>query len=506
MNMTILIPLFLFASLALGQPGTPLPAASWDRLPQWHGFNLLEKFNVGKNERFREEDFRLISELGFNFVRLPMDYRTWIRDKDWEKIDEAALKEIDEAVDFGKRYGIHVCMNFHRAPGYTVAKPPEPKDLWSDPDAQRVCAMHWATFAKRYRGVPAEQLSFNLFNEPSHVAPEQHARVVKIVTDAIRKEDPCRLVICDALEWGNVPCPELVPLKVAQATRGYQPMGVTHYRASWINWENMPPPAWPIPQISGFLHHPSAEGKQHAIDIDFARPSASTLRLRVAEVFGRAHLVVTADSKPVFERAFATGPAGQGEWKSSKYHDQWKTHQCTYDQDYETRLPDGTRRITIANTNGTWISLACITIEITDGTKTRSASLPLQDDWAAKPVPAVRFDASQVTSPFSGIPMTDASALWDKYVGPFVALRDSGVGVVVGEFGCYNKTPHPIALAWMEDCLKNWRRAGFGWVLWNFRGGFGILDSERPDVAYEDFHGHKLDRKMLELLLSYRQP
>jgi endoglucanase len=36
--------------------------------------------------------------------------------------------------------------------------------------------------------------------------------------------------------------------------------------------------------------------------------------------------------------------------------------------------------------------------------------------------------------------------------------------------------------------------------MWNFRGGFGILDSERLDVKYEDFKGHKLDRKMLEVI------
>jgi endoglucanase len=36
--------------------------------------------------------------------------------------------------------------------------------------------------------------------------------------------------------------------------------------------------------------------------------------------------------------------------------------------------------------------------------------------------------------------------------------------------------------------------------LWNLRGGFGVLDSDRKDVPYEDYHGHKLDRKMLQLL------
>ena len=52
----------------------------------------------------------------------------------------------------------------------------------------------------------------------------------------------------------------------------------------------------------------------------------------------------------------------------------------------------------------------------------------------------------------------------------------------------------------MRDCLANWKEAGWGWALWNFRGSFGILDSERRDVAFESWHGQKLDRAMLELL------
>ena len=41
---------------------------------------------------------------------------------------------------------------------------------------------------------------------------------------------------------------------------------------------------------------------------------------------------------------------------------------------------------------------------------------------------------------------------------------------------------------------------GIGWALWNLRGDFGVMDSGRADVEYEDFRGHKLDRRMLELL------
>ena len=51
--------------------------------------------------------------------------------------------------------------------------------------------------------------------------------------------------------------------------------------------------------------------------------------------------------------------------------------------------------------------------------------------------------------------------------------------------GCRGLTPH------------------WGFALWNLRGSFGVADSERADVTYEDYKGHKLDRKMLELLRRY---
>ena len=48
-------------------------------LPRWRGFNLLEKF-VARGEGnppFRESDFELMAEWGFDFARLPMSYLCW---------------------------------------------------------------------------------------------------------------------------------------------------------------------------------------------------------------------------------------------------------------------------------------------------------------------------------------------------------------------------------------------------------------------------------------------
>ena len=98
--------------------------------------------------------------------------------------------------------------------------------------------------------------------------------------------------------------------------------------------------------------------------------------------------------------------------------------------------------------------------------------------------------------------MQDRDWLWNKNIVPWKQLESGGTGVMVGEWGAFNKTPHDVVLRWAEDYLANWQKAGWGWALWNLRGNFGVLDSGRRDVAYESFRGHKLDREMLKLLQS----
>lgn len=90
--------------------------------------------------------------------------------------------------------------------------------------------------------------------------------------------------------------------------------------------------------------------------------------------------------------------------------------------------------------------------------------------------------------------------LYAEYVERWKPLTNLGCPVHVGEWGCYNKTPHDVALAWMRDCLSVWHDAGWGNALWNLRGDFGVMDSGRKDVDYVEYKGHKLDASMMELL------
>jgi endoglucanase len=339
--------------LLIGNTAESTAAPTWRSLPRWRGFNLLEKFTKRRegNPPFQEWDFATMEEWGFDFARLPMSYHCWA-DPDpanWLTIREAEVKHIDEAIELGRKHKVHINLNFHRAPGYCVNPPKEPLNLWTDENALNACAFHWAYYAKRYKGIPNQRLSFDLLNEPADIPEETYAKVVRHLVEAIRAEDPERLIIADGLRWGTVPVHSLAGLRIGQSTRGYEPMQISHFRANWIGGSSTwAEPTWPL--------HPG----------DPNEVNAETLR------------------------------------------------------------------------------------------KTR--------------------------------------------IRPWKELEQKGVGVHVGEWGAFNRTPHKVALAWMKDCLELWRQAGWGWSLWNLRGGFGVLDSQRADVIYEDFKGHKLDRAMLELL------
>jgi hypothetical protein len=90
----------------------------------------------------------------------------------------------------------------------------------------------------------------------------------------------------------------------------------------------------------------------------------------------------------------------------------------------------------------------------------------------------------------------------EKFYQPWIDLKNSGVGVHCGECGAWKKTPHNVFIAWFTDVTDILTSNDIGFALWNFTGEFGILDSNRDDVAYEDWHGHKLDRKLLDLIRS----
>lgn len=363
-------------------------AAPRNAFPRWRGFNL-----PGHPAEIPEDDFRMIRDLGFDWVRLPENYWNWIDSDclktnrmdpgDVLKIKESVIANIDRVIEWGHKYSIHVNLALHRGPGFCISDyfpnvtPKEPFNLFKDKEAEDAFVFHWDYFARRYRGISAKELSFNLLNEPMmprdrpfmlpgealvvelqlqarkrpspEMTREDHRRVMTRTTLKIRETSPDRVVIIDGLDVGRTAVMEMTDGLVGQSVHTYLPTEVSHYRAAWADaMMDFPTPEWPA-------------------------------RRR--------------DGKGLISR---------------------ETLEAVYE--------------------------------------------------------------------------------------PWGQLVKMGVGVHAGESGGYIKTPHAVFLSWMHDVLDILKGYNIGWGLWNFRGNFGVLDSNREDVAYQDWHGHKMDRKLMTLL------
>ena len=243
-----------------------------NKLPQWKGFNLLDFFSpkpVASALSTTEEHFRWMQDWGFDFIRLPIAYPSYL-DFDRSKnitpeevyhINQEAVDRIDGLVTLAHKYKMHVSLNLHRAPGYCInAGFNEPYNLWRDEEAQKAFYFHWNMWAKRYKNVSSKKISFDLVNEPSMredmndqhsksgpVPGEVYRKVVKAAAEAIRKENPDHLVIADGNNVGNSVIPEIIDLNIGQSCRGYYPGSISHYKAPWANKDttNLPEPKWP---------------------------------------------------------------------------------------------------------------------------------------------------------------------------------------------------------------------------------------------------------------------
>jgi endoglucanase len=190
-----------------------------------------------------------------------MSYWNWSKPDatQWLKIDDHVFRLVDQVVEYGKKYDVHICLNLHRIPGYCVNEGnKEPLQLFSgkpeggsegQQKALDAATYHWEYIAKRYKGISSERLSFDLINEPAaDIPPAEYIKVIELLAEAIKKIDHKRRIIIDGLNYGNLPVNGLAAHKdIYQSMHNYVPMQLTHYKATWVGDNSRwPVPAWPL--------------------------------------------------------------------------------------------------------------------------------------------------------------------------------------------------------------------------------------------------------------------
>lgn len=90
-------------------------------ITNYYGFNFQWMCSWKPDQRPEPADEKaldFLAEFGFNFIRIPLDYRFWTRGVDYLHPDESIFRIIDRYLEACMSRGIHLSLNLHRAPGY----------------------------------------------------------------------------------------------------------------------------------------------------------------------------------------------------------------------------------------------------------------------------------------------------------------------------------------------------------------------------------------------------
>jgi aryl-phospho-beta-D-glucosidase BglC (GH1 family) len=494
--------LFFFNLLSIStfvyaQPGEPIHNLK-EFCSQQKGFNLLGKFDVSwSNTGFPQKEFSVIKDLGFNFVRLPLDYRTFTQTGNWNNFLETEMLKIDKALEWGAMYNVHVCINFHRAPGYCVNKVDnlpanQQLNLWTDTVAQKAFVKHWEYFANRYKNISPERLSFNLVNEPSDISEEVYVSVMRKAIDVIHAITPSRVIFVDGLGYGRG---LMLSLKgepnIAQAIHSYDPFSLTHYKASWVSGSSdWPLPQWPMLAISNYLYGPWKPEFKSTLAIQGNFAQGTEIIVNVQQVSTESTLSIKAGSKTVYSKKFVCGPEPGADF-TKVVKTQWG-YQNISNKDFSVTLAEPATALAFDNTTGDWMTINSISIKNGDAVKIYNLS---DNSWGKKQE-SYKMDETGTLKTIDG-----------KDLLPFKDYRNivemanlHNIPIMVQEFGVHNQTPHKVSVAFLADLSAFFRQNELGWALWNLTGSFGILNSSRTDCTYETYQGYKLDRAMLDAL------
>jgi endoglucanase len=179
---------------------------------------------------WRSDYFRIISELGFSHVRIPIRWSTPARTMphDPYTIDPSFLKRIQRVVNVALDYNLHPVINVHHY-----------EELFEDPEdhIERFLAI-WSQIAAAFQNYP-DSLVFEVLNEPhNNLSPALWNELFAKALSVIRETNPTRTVLMGTAEYGGLRA--VTSLKVPDdphlilSVHYYNPFEFTHQGANWV--------------------------------------------------------------------------------------------------------------------------------------------------------------------------------------------------------------------------------------------------------------------------------
>lgn len=201
-----------------------------EKLGRGVNFGNMFEANPAWSKELKPEYFPLISEWGFNSVRVPIKWSIHAETEAPYTIDPEFMDTIRSVVDLALANDLMVVINMHHY-----------DEIFEDPagHTERFLAM-WDQISLEFKDYP-DSLLFEILNEP-HKDLDQAAwnALFPIALDTIRKDNPTRVVVIGPPDWNGVGSIDKLAwpendTNLIVTVHYYSPFHFTHQGASWVD-------------------------------------------------------------------------------------------------------------------------------------------------------------------------------------------------------------------------------------------------------------------------------
>jgi endoglucanase len=164
-------------------------------------------FDTYEDVYFTEKDAAFLAKTGFNFLRIPFNYRRFETDLDPGRYDGRGFALLDQAFAACRAHGIYVLLDFHAVPGsqsedWHADNPTVHPLFFEVADYQRRAALLWRAIAERYAGEPA-LFGYDLLNEPNTRHHDRLNAFYRQAIAAIREVDSEHAIVVEGSRFSS---------------------------------------------------------------------------------------------------------------------------------------------------------------------------------------------------------------------------------------------------------------------------------------------------------------
>ena len=218
-----------------------------------HWLSQSEERGEARRQHIHEDDFARLEQLGFDFVRIPIDeVQFW--DEEGNKLPEA-WELLDNALKWSIKHHLRAIVDLHiiRSHYFNAVNEggADANTLFTSDKAQQDLINMWYQLSDALMGYSNDSVAYEFMNEPVADDHEQWNQLIAKVHKALREREPQRTLVVGSNRWQGYETMKY--LKVPEGDKNivlsfhyYNPMLLTHYGAWWT----------PLGKYKGKINYP----------------------------------------------------------------------------------------------------------------------------------------------------------------------------------------------------------------------------------------------------------